>query len=450
MRPDSDILFWRRVIAPQNVHAAPATGLRGEPCCSWASLWKAVASLGLPGAKRLQKATDGARGSQVSPGLEPAAAALYRRFEEIQQSFDGLLQVPHSSFGSYFQASAALGKGGFGTVFCAEPTEKALREIPSVRGRTRFAVKRVNLPKRDADIEMIGRSFLMVSVSRQLEFLESMRTQQSADSNMIRNYVQLLEVPNTMYIVMDMLEGPTMRDWIIAQEHLAGEGVCSGLARQMLTALHFLHRVAGALHRDVKPENFGFASPVHSKSPLPQLKLFDLGLVWVLPAVVTEATASELLPLRVCGTTQWIAPETWMGTSGPPSDLWGVGLIVHILVFWCMPFDLLTCPDGAAARLALQRNTLNFATQHSSRQASEGSRRFIASLLHKDPRQRSTSNVALADPWLCGSGDMPTCSEQSACVLPERSLTEEVEWMFWHSLVHASAQGQIIGAATSA
>lgn len=29
-----------------------------------------------------------------------------------------------------------------------------------------------------------------------------------------------------------------------------------------LKAVHFLHRSAGALHRDVKPQNFGFARPV--------------------------------------------------------------------------------------------------------------------------------------------------------------------------------------------
>lgn len=60
--------------------------------------------------------------------------------------------------------------------------------------------------------------------------------------------------------------------------------------RSRLKAVHFLHRTAGALHRDITPQNFGFKGMPGEH--LPPLQLFDMGLVYVLDTPVVESSAA--------------------------------------------------------------------------------------------------------------------------------------------------------------
>ena len=55
------------------------------------------------------------------------------------------------------------------------------------------------------------------------------------------------------YIVMNLLEGPTLQGWMTSLKTAVPERTCADLAQQMLSAVHYLHRVVGAVHRDVKP-----------------------------------------------------------------------------------------------------------------------------------------------------------------------------------------------------
>eukprot|EP00933_Yihiella_yeosuensis_P035811 TRINITY_DN29416_c0_g1_i1.p1 TRINITY_DN29416_c0_g1~~TRINITY_DN29416_c0_g1_i1.p1 ORF type:complete len:365 (+),score=46.17 TRINITY_DN29416_c0_g1_i1:164-1096(+) len=287
-------------------------------------------------------------------------------------------------------------------------------------------------------------------------------------NNNVRFYAQIIEVPSAMYVVMDMLEGPILNEWILSSGNvLISERKAAGLVRQMLTAIHFLHRTAGALHRDVKLENFGFATPVRAGDALPTLKLFDLGLVWVLPEKVTEGTAFQLLPLRPCGTTQWVAPETWRGESGAASDVWGVGLIAHILLCKSMPYGLLECRTGRAAVRALQKNELLFSARESWRYRSDLSMQFTADLLAKDPKMRLTTLAAMGHAWI-NENERANSKEDPMSVLSPKhrdeqgpmlptpgthvdngsgsspaseaseSIDESLDQSFWHSLVHAS------------
>lgn len=78
---------------------------------------------------------------------------------------------------------------------------------------------------------------------------------------------------------------------------------------------------AGVLHRDVKPENFGFATPLLDdvSEPLPALKLFDFGMGWVLP----KAPDIARRPRRrggVCAVGGWLCVCVCVGMrlSGAP------------------------------------------------------------------------------------------------------------------------------------
>eukprot|EP00913_Durusdinium_trenchii_P024778 g23258.t1 len=162
-------------------------------------------------------------GSPVWPG-GPETVELRRRYAEIEATYEGIITLEANGRGidDYFTKSHVLGEGGFGTVWQATPTKRAVKALPALRMGQGYALKRVRLPLRDAEIEMISKSLLGVSTGRMLQFLKVIASPEATE------------------------------------EHT----LASELAKQMLKAVHFLHRSAGALHRDVKPQNFGFARPV--------------------------------------------------------------------------------------------------------------------------------------------------------------------------------------------
>jgi len=191
----------------------------------------------------------------------------------------------------------------------------------------------------------------------------------------------------------------------------------------MLSALHYLHREAGAIHRDVKPENFGFAQPPRGgDAPLPTVKLFDLGLVWILPKPITDDSASELLPLRPCGTPQYMAPEVWKGVNGAPSDLWGVGIILYLLLTMRLPFGLFECYDRKSAEGIWRRCDFKLEPLHFAG-VSDFAMQFVQTLLAREASSRATSHAALRASWLhqAGAGaavQAPVRRERSG--LPEK------------------------------
>ena len=42
-------------------------------------------------------------------------------------------------------------------------------------------------------------------------------------------------------------------------------------------------------------------------------------------------TAKDLLHIKRCGTACYMAPEVWDGNTGPPSDVWGLGVVAYIV-----------------------------------------------------------------------------------------------------------------------
>ncbi|CAK9006747.1 Calcium-dependent protein kinase 25 [Durusdinium trenchii] len=248
-------------------------------------------------------------GSPVWPG-GPETVELRRRYAEIEATYEGIITLEANGRGidDYFTKSHVLGEGGFGTVWQATPTKRAVKALPALRMGQGYALKRVRLPLRDAEIEMISKSLLGVSTGRMLQFLKVIASPEATEEHVTRNLLRILEIPHTMHIAMELLEGPTLRDWLVQLENKPlPETLASELAKQMLKAVHFLHRSAGALHRDVKPQNFGFARPVVQDQP-PTLQLFDMGMVHVLPEPVVEASARELYALGMGGTMHWIPP----------------------------------------------------------------------------------------------------------------------------------------------
>jgi tRNA A-37 threonylcarbamoyl transferase component Bud32 len=139
------------------------------------------------------------------------------------------------------------------------------------------------------------------------------------------------------YIVMQLVEGPTLRRMLDRRGPLP-PGEAADIAAQVAEALDHAHR-HGLVHRDIKPANV-------LVPPDGQIKVTDFG--------IAKATGDEDLTRTgtVVGTARYLAPEQ---VSGDPvdgrADVYALGLVLYEMLTGTLPFTGESEVTTAMARL---------------------------------------------------------------------------------------------------
>ncbi|MCW2701644.1 MAG: pknB [Blastococcus sp.] len=130
----------------------------------------------------------------------------------------------------------------------------------------------------------------------------------------------------TPYIVMEYVEGETLRDVIRREGQLSTERAMS-LSADVCGALDFSHR-NGIVHRDVKPGNVMI-------TPEGAVKVMDFGIA----RAVSDSAATMTSTAAVIGTAQYLSPEQARGEGvDARSDVYSVGCMLFELVTGAPPF----------------------------------------------------------------------------------------------------------------
>ena len=133
-------------------------------------------------------------------------------------------------------------------------------------------------------------------------------------------------------LVMELVEGPTLADRILAGPLSLEEALA--IAKQVCEALEYAHE-HGIVHRDVKPANIKVAADG-------KVKLLDFGLAKALEDLVVNADISNSptfmhMPTQaglILGTAAYMSPEQAKGRPvDRRSDIWAFG---------CVLFEMLT------------------------------------------------------------------------------------------------------------
>lgn len=138
--------------------------------------------------------------------------------------------------------------------------------------------------------------------------------------SLVTLYDAMVEPGQTPYLVMELVEGPTLaaelRNGPMLPAHVAQ------LAVELASALHVVH-AAGIVHRDVKPSNILLATdPVPGRRP--RAKLADFGVAYLADG---ERFTS---PGMVVGTAAYLAPEQVRGAPpAPAADIYALGLVLR-------------------------------------------------------------------------------------------------------------------------
>jgi len=125
------------------------------------------------------------------------------------------------------------------------------------------------------------------------------------------------------YLVTELVEGETLRDWF--QRALPLERGIE-IAKQVLEALEAAHR-AGIVHRDLKPENIMVRFDGH-------VKVLDFGLAKMIPTAGSSQkdmlTSAGSIPGQILGTVAYMSPEQIQGEEvDRRSDLFAFGTVLY-------------------------------------------------------------------------------------------------------------------------
>jgi eukaryotic-like serine/threonine-protein kinase len=128
------------------------------------------------------------------------------------------------------------------------------------------------------------------------------------------------------YIVMELVEGPTLRDVLREGRKILPERAME-LTQGVLEALSYSHK-AGIVHRDIKPANVML-------TPNGGVKVMDFGIA----RAVADTSATMTQTAAVIGTAQYLSPEQARGeTVDARSDLYSTGCLLYELLAGRPPF----------------------------------------------------------------------------------------------------------------
>lgn len=133
-------------------------------------------------------------------------------------------------------------------------------------------------------------------------------------------------------IIMELLEGPDLGTYLVAQAMAPLQAV--NVSLQVLDALKEVHR-AGVIHRDLKPQNIIVTGDPHSNlSAVPSIKLLDFG-------GCKDRRGVPLTQLGgVVGTPAYMAPEQVMGEEvSEATDVYAVGELLYEMLTQRPVFD---------------------------------------------------------------------------------------------------------------
>ena len=133
------------------------------------------------------------------------------------------------------------------------------------------------------------------------------------------------------YIVMDLVEGESLRDLLLASGPLPLSRVLQ-LLRPLADALDYAH-ARQVVHRDVKPANLLIGPNDH-------VTLLDFGIARAAEGARLTGTGTMV------GTPSYLAPESVAGGSvGPSADLYALGVIAFEMLTGQVPFWAASIPD---------------------------------------------------------------------------------------------------------
>jgi len=260
----------------------------------------------------------------------------------------------------YYKIQKIIGKGAFGVVYKA---------FELCSGKI-VAIKQIPVDSKNKK-----------NVIKEIELLKSL------DHPNIVKYYNYLKEEDNIYIIMEYLDGGTLKQYIEKNSQNINEDIAREIIKQLLSALSYLHYLCDICHRDIKPENIMFPEKNNNSF----IKLLDFGL--------SSNEFETKLKMQNCGTLTYMAPEQISNLRYSKGvDIWSVGIVLYMLLNKGKnPFY----KKGDSTSILINNiNNKNVEFDLENCPVSSMGRHFIYKLLEKNPSYRYTVRLALNHPWI--------------------------------------------------
>ena len=162
------------------------------------------------------------------------------------------------------------------------------------------------------------------------KFIDSFRRESQAAASLSHpNIVNIYDVGregNIHYIVMELIEGRTLSDYIKEQGAMPYPKVIA-LSKQIAAALSFAHK-NHIIHRDVKPHNVMI-------TPNGTAKITDFGIAKAVNAATIVDNTDGII-----GSVHYFSPEQARGGYvDEKSDIYSLGIVMYEMLTGRVPFD---------------------------------------------------------------------------------------------------------------
>ncbi len=159
------------------------------------------------------------------------------------------------------------------------------------------------------------------------EFVSKFRVEAQAAAGLAHpNIVNVYDVGDengTYFIVMELVEGITLKAYILSKGNLSVRET-TGICLQVASGLEAAHN-NGIIHRDVKPQNIIISTDGTAK-------VADFG--------IARAASSDTINSNVMGSVHYSAPEQSRGGfSDAKSDIYSLGITMYEMLTGRVPFD---------------------------------------------------------------------------------------------------------------
>ncbi|MBQ8802122.1 MAG: Stk1 family PASTA domain-containing Ser/Thr kinase [Tyzzerella sp.] len=158
-------------------------------------------------------------------------------------------------------------------------------------------------------------------------FVKKFRSEAQAAAGLLHpnivNVYDVAEDRGLYYIVMELVEGITLKDYIQKKGQLSPKEVV-GITVQVCSAIDMAHS-HNIVHRDIKPQNI-----IISKEG--KVKVTDFG--------IAKATSSNTISTNAMGSVHYTSPEQARGGfSDAKSDIYSLGITMYEMITGRLPFD---------------------------------------------------------------------------------------------------------------
>ena len=226
---------------------------------------------------------------------------------------------------------------------------------------------------------------LRAEYERDSEFVRRFSREAEAASKVSHeNIVNMYDVGtegDTRYIVMEYVDGVTLKDMIREMGHLSSDAVVR-MGIRILAAVDHAHK-SGIVHRDIKPQNI-----LVNKDG--KVKVADFGIARL---KTQETTRVDDVNSSALGSVHYISPEQASGeVADEKSDLYSVGVVLYEMLTGRVPFDGETAVSVALKHVSEEPVSMRTYDPSIPKALDE----VVLRALRKDPSQRYQTAAEMA------------------------------------------------------